>query len=248
MSSHYASVYPPEAPNGAADTMVLPAQAPDGQWMTPNVGINDAEALFHLRAGLNVAALGCRGMAYEQALIDNYNALQLQHKSAIAQAERYAIAGIARRTGTTGTAGRDRMGTKLYNYFAMPPVQRAFCPIAYRISGQVRSMNSTTLAAEAPALLRELETPFQTFYSAYARYQVDRKNWTTQNGAAGGAQLSQTAQYQEKLDAYKIAMGKYETDKKAYDVAYARWQSDAKACRAGDRTRCAASNVKVAQK
>ncbi len=241
--------YPPEAPNGASDTMVVPAKNADGFWMTPNIGISDGEALFHLRAGLNVAALACRGMAYEQALIDNYNALQIQHKAAIAQAERAATAGIAKRTGIAGNAGRDRMGTKLYNYFATPPVQKNFCPVAFRISGEVRTMNSAELTAKAPALLREIEAPFQSFYTAYAQYRADMKSWTAANGiSANGTRYSPTASYQAKIDAYKVAQAQYEVDKKAYTVAYAKWEADVKACRAGDRSRCAPPAVKVAQK
>ncbi len=241
--------YPPEAPNNASDNMVLPATSADGQWMTPNVGIGDGEALFHLRAGLNVAALGCRGMAYEQLLIDNYNALQIQHKSAIAQAERTATMAISRRTGIAGNSGRDRMGTKLYNYFATPPVQKTFCPVAYRISGVVRAMSSAELTAKAPDLLRQIDAPFQSFYSDYAQYKADMKSWVaTYGGTANGARFSPTASHQAKMDAYKLAQTKYEVDKKAYAVAYAKWEDDVKACRAGDRTRCAPPAVKVAKK
>jgi hypothetical protein len=241
--------YQPQAPGGAAPTMTLPARDASGAWQTPNSGIGDGEALFNLRAGLNVAALGCRGMAYEQDLIDNYNALQLQHKAAIAQAERNAIAGIGRRTGVGGNAGRDRMGTKLYNYFAMPPVQKAFCPVAYRVSQDVRRMSSAELTVKAPALLREIEAPFQQFYTAYAQYQIDLKRWTAAGGKVGAPSYAQqSAAYQKKMDDYKVAMAKYEADKKAYNIAYAQWQADAKACRAGDRSRCAKPKIQVASK
>jgi hypothetical protein len=230
--------YQPQAPGGAAPNMTLPARDAAGGWITPNSGISEGEALFNLRAGLNVAALGCRGMAYEQQLIDNYNALQLQHKAAIAQAERNAIAGIGRRTGVGGNAGRDRMGTKLYNYFAMPPVQKNFCPVAYRVSQDVRRMSSAELASKAPGLLREIEAPFQQFYTQYAQYQLDLQRWTANGGKIGSGSV-QTAAYQQKMAEYKVAMAKYEADKKAYSLAYAKWEADAKACRAGDRSRCA---------
>jgi hypothetical protein len=173
----------------------------------------------------------------------------VQHKSVIAQSEQFAIAQIARRTGTSGNAGRDRMGTKLYNYFAMPPVQKSFCPVAFRISGEVRRMSSTAFSANAPQLLRELDAPFQKFYTAYAQYQSDLKVWTAANGGkAGDARPAAKASYQNKMDAYKVALAQYERDKKAYTIAYAKWEADVKACRAGEQDRCAKSMIKIAQK
>ncbi len=232
--------YAPEPPGGAAPGMTLPARTTGGDWATPNQGVPAGEALFHVRAALNVAALGCRGMHYEQALIDNYNALQLQHKAAIAAAERAVIA-------SRGVAARDRLGTKLYNYFATPPVQAEFCPVAFSISKQVRGLDSLRLKDQAPRMLWELEQPFQRFYTAYSAYADDLKAWRLANGGAA-PRTAPSASYAKKKADYDAAMRKYEADKAAYAIAYKQWQEDVAACQRGDRARCAPVATQASRK
>jgi hypothetical protein len=51
----------PAPPQGAVAGMAIPARLPDGSYATPNAGLGAEAALWHVRTGLNVAALGCRG-------------------------------------------------------------------------------------------------------------------------------------------------------------------------------------------
>jgi hypothetical protein len=234
--------YQPEPPGGAAATLQLPANDGAGGWATPNRNVADVRALWHVRAALNVAAIGCRGQNAD-ALVENYNRLQLRHKAAIAASERAVISAMA------GTAARDKLATQLYNFFAMPPVQNEFCPVAFAISANIVTLPSAEVAQRAPEYLAQLDAPFQKFYTAYAVYKRDMKSWATNNaGRPVAERMAPSESYKQKMAAYTLAQEKYEADKRVYAVAYAKWQSDATACKAGDRKRCAQTVTTTAGK
>ncbi len=164
----------PFPPGSAATTQALPPRdMVSGGWITPNSNLGAEQSLWHMRIGLNVAALGCRGMAYEQALIDNYNAFQKVQQSNFIKAERVVIKELGAKTGTNGIAERDKLSTKLYNYYAQPPVQYDFCPVAYDVSTRALATPPAEILAFAQANLPLLEAPFQNFYSGFAKYQAD---------------------------------------------------------------------------
>jgi hypothetical protein len=159
----------PQAPGFAAPNLRLPQRDAEGGWMTPNRDLSGHTAFWNLKIALNVAAIGCRHAGSLQ-LISDYNNIIARHGGLIRTAEAAVIA-------RTGVAARDKMSTKLFNYFAQPPAQKEFCPVAGSIAKQVSGMDSATAVAEAPALLAELDRPFVNFYHAYARYQVDLAEW-----------------------------------------------------------------------
>ena len=64
----------PTMPAGAYPGMPIPAVGVDGSYFTPNRALSPAAAVWHLRAGLNVAALACRGPD-ETAVVARYNAV-----------------------------------------------------------------------------------------------------------------------------------------------------------------------------
>ena len=51
---------PPAPPSGASPNLHLPPRGSDGEFETPNRHLTSAEAIWHLRAALNVAALQCQ--------------------------------------------------------------------------------------------------------------------------------------------------------------------------------------------
>src|SRR3546814_20503530 len=77
-------------------------------------------------------------------------------------------------TGTNGIAARDKLSTKLFNYFAQPPAQRSFCSRANEIAQIVSSTPSAQVVEQAPANLAKLDEPFVDFYESYAKYQAER--------------------------------------------------------------------------
>jgi hypothetical protein len=170
----------PYPPNSAAPNLIIPVTDLNGRRLTPNVDLSPQQALWHLRIALNVAALNCRG-AEGPTLISNYGRFLTSNRAAIAASERWVIADQGRKTGTNGVAARDSLSTRLYNYFAQPPVLQRFCPIAFNISGLAAVEPTAGILPFSTQRLAEIDQPFVDFYAAYSRYQADLAIWQAQN-------------------------------------------------------------------
>ncbi len=151
--------------------------------MTPNIDLSPEQALWQLRIGLNVAALNCRG-PNDQILIDNYTRFLGNNRSAIAAAERWVIRDQGRKTGTNGISARDTLSTRLYNYFAQPPVLATFCPTAEAEAALAASEPSASILTFAATHLALLDQPFANFYAAYDQYRADLARWQALQPAA----------------------------------------------------------------
>lgn len=166
----------PQPPGFAAPTQQLPARGLDGKFITPNLGLTGDRAFWQLKIGLNVAAIGCRG-AMETTLVSAYNQIIKTHTRTIQSSEKKVIADLGKTSGTSGTAARDRLSTQLFNYFAQPPAQTAFCLRANEIAQVVATTPAAQLLTNAPAQLAELDAPFTQFYEAFAQWQIDAAAW-----------------------------------------------------------------------
>ncbi|WP_332819890.1 hypothetical protein [Sphingopyxis sp.] len=162
----------PQAPGFAAPNLRLPPRNAHGDYLTPNRDLAGHDAFWNLRIALNVAAIGCRGPASYQ-LIADYNRIIARHSPLIRSAETAVIARLGRETGTNGISTRDKVSTRLFNYFAQPPAQREFCRVAGSIAQQAGAMEAAPLLSMAPAMLAQLDQPFVDFYHAYERYEVE---------------------------------------------------------------------------
>jgi hypothetical protein len=151
--------------------------------MTPNVDLSPEQALWQLRIGLNVAALSCRG-PNEAALVNHYTTFLRTNQRAIAAAERWVIADQGRRNGSNGIAQRDALSTRLYNYFAQPPVKDGFCLRATQIMAAAAAEPTASILPFASTQLPILDQPFVEFYANYARYQADLAVWRSRQPAA----------------------------------------------------------------
>jgi hypothetical protein len=167
---------PPAPPPGAAPNLALPAVDADGNYETPNRHLNAAEAVWHLRAALNVAALGCRGPHGTQ-VVAAYNAMLNQHAAVFAKANDGVDASYRIRYGVRWLAARETDMTKTYNFFAQPPAQADFCPIAEAVLSEVADIRDEDMADFAAARMRALEAPFLNFYARYAAYRVAVADW-----------------------------------------------------------------------
>ncbi len=166
----------PYPPNQAAPNLIIPLTDVTGRRLTPNVDLTPEQALWQFRIGLNVAALNCRG-PNEAVLVANYSQFLTANRAAIARAERAVIAQFAAQTGTNGIAVRDSLSTRLYNYFAQPPVQQQFCPVATNLTALASVEPTATILTFAAMRLPELDQPFVDFYAAYSRFQADYVRW-----------------------------------------------------------------------
>ncbi len=152
-------IYVPAQPPFATAGIVAPPLLADGSYATPNRFVSPAAALWHLRAGLNVAALGCRGAA-DIALAPQYNALLATHRGELAAAQRALTAELG------GVAAYDAAMTRLYNYFAMPPAQPRFCAEAAAILAASAGVPAGSLGGFAQAALPGLDRPFAQVFAA----------------------------------------------------------------------------------
>ncbi|HEV7289041.1 hypothetical protein [Sphingomonas sp.] len=157
----------PRAPDGAAANLTIPTRLPDGSYATPNRSISAAAAAWHLRAAFNVAALNCN----DPALAPAYNQFLKAHRSAL-KAAHHAL------TREYGDASAfDPAMTRLYNYFAQPPVMAQFCATAAPLLHQVAALPAGELPAIAPAALAQIDRPFTDFYARYDAWRADLAAW-----------------------------------------------------------------------
>lgn len=158
----------PAAPAFAGyGTLAVPPRLADGSYATPNRGVSAAGAIWHLRAGLNVAALACRD-ADEAATAAAYNAFLSSHRAAFADAYRT----LGAEYGTT--AAFDAAMTALYNYYALPPARPGLCLAARRILAETALLPAGALPGFAPNALARLDAPYTTVFAAQEAWLAGR--------------------------------------------------------------------------
>jgi hypothetical protein len=121
---------------------------------TINSGVGEGEALWHLRAALNVAALGCGQGPAGAGIVARYNALLTERKAALATAYGAETARYGAERGAL-----DRHMTQLYNFFADPVAQRGFCAVAAQVADEVATVPADALPGFAATALTRLEQP-----------------------------------------------------------------------------------------
>lgn len=173
----------PLPPGNAAPTLRLPSRDANGEFVTPNRDLYGERAFWNVRIALNVAAIGCRG-ARAAALVADYNRLLAKHALLIRTSETQVIAGLARSEGGNGIAARDKLSTRLFNYFAQPPAQSEFCEQAAAVASELAEGSSDHAQLRATTLLTKLDQPFVDFYHAYDRYRVEHTAWRALTGPA----------------------------------------------------------------
>lgn len=156
---------PPPLPAGASPGMLVPAMRADGSYPTPNEGLSPAGALWHLRSGLNVAALACRGPD-EALTVARYNALLAAHAGPLGAAERRYAAEWRAAAGDWRDRYDDAM-TRLYNYWSQAPARPAFCAEAKAILAELAAVPPAALEGYAAQRLPALDRAFTDFYRAY---------------------------------------------------------------------------------
>lgn len=86
----------------------------------------EANAIWSLRAGLNVAALQCQFSPY-LATVRTYNDLLKHHSAELATAQATLIAHFKRYDGTRALNSFDQYSTRIYNSYSTLDAQISFC-------------------------------------------------------------------------------------------------------------------------
>jgi hypothetical protein len=113
----------------------------------PSALADPGEAVWHLRAGLNVAALSCKGRG-RTPVSGLYSRFLGRHKALLSG----AYAAEQRRYGKA----LDRHQTQLYNRFANQRSPAQFCAASASVAKRAAAMDSPALAANARRLLNEI--------------------------------------------------------------------------------------------
>ncbi len=161
--------------------------------ITPNRNLSREEYIWHLRSGLNVAALNCQGPVWGE-IAQNYNRYLQVHKSRLAQTNKAVDAEYVKRyRGQNALRVRDTHSTDLYNYFALPPVRAEFCDKSLAKSREIIAIPSTALPEYSFGALADLDAVFINFYNAFEKYKVDIVEWNARYGPQPLAQASAPA-------------------------------------------------------
>jgi len=94
----------------------------------------EANAVWNLRAGLNVAALQCQYSPY-LATVKTYNDLIKHHSAELAAAQATMLGHFKRYDGTRALNSFDQYTTRTYNSFSTLDAQYAFC-VAAAVAGR----------------------------------------------------------------------------------------------------------------
>ncbi len=165
--------------------VVPPPLGPDGRYRTINSGIDPIQTEWHVRAALNVAAIGCRGAA-DTALVNAYNSMLTSQKAELARANT-TVENKFRAAGGDWQSAHYAYMTRLYNFFSQPAAKAEFCTVADRLAPQASAPASGFQAFAAQAL-PALEAPFLDTYRQVDAYKLALAQWqagqTTQLAAA----------------------------------------------------------------
>jgi hypothetical protein len=118
-----------------------------------------AEALWKMRAALNVAALQCQ---YNPSLkvVDNYNQFVKRHNSELESARTTMEGSYRRRFGKAWAGQFDRYNTRTYNSFSATGVQVAYCNKMGEVGTKSLALEPGTLMAYAEATVPEIRAIF----------------------------------------------------------------------------------------
>ncbi|WP_343528773.1 hypothetical protein [Sphingomonas sp.] len=152
-------------PPGATPGMRIPALLPDGNYATPNRSLTSAATIWHLRSGLNVAALACRG-ADEGQIVTRYNTMLTVQRINLAAVEKRYSAEYQSQGGDWRDRYDDAM-TRLYNFFSITPVRRGFCAAADEVLADISVAPAEAFDLKAAERLEKLNAPFIAFFRAY---------------------------------------------------------------------------------
>ncbi|MFQ3595195.1 MAG: hypothetical protein SNJ63_03680 [Sphingomonadaceae bacterium] len=120
--------------------------------------LSPLETVWHVRAGLNVAALGCQALE-GPGIVADYNAFLKRDAGVLKSAY---DATVARYQGQGGAWQKalDTDMTRLYNHFSSPPVHVAYCDAAVAVLREALATPEDQLVAWAPGALAALDRPF----------------------------------------------------------------------------------------
>lgn len=171
----------PVPPEWAAPNLNYKPLGADGLRVSVNRSISPAQTTWNLRSGFNVAALNCRNPKHAEILV-NYRTFLKSLAKPLRAANAKIDAEWRAQYGAGFVKHREKYMTEVYNHFAVPPVQPAFCDAALAMSYETKKIKAVELNAFAARTLPSLEIVFDDFYRRYDQYKLDMAAWESKWG------------------------------------------------------------------
>ncbi len=183
---------------GAVGSMVIPRLGADGVRETVNANLTTAQTTWNLRSALNVAALNCLETQHA-GILPNYKTFLQAHSRDLRTVNRALAREFREKHGSGYRDVQDSYMTQVYNYFALPPVQDAYCDMALTISNELALVPKGSLETFSLMALPRIEGVFEDFFSSYEQYRVDLAAWDARY--AGTVSAPTTSRYRAYLGA-----------------------------------------------
>jgi hypothetical protein len=168
-----------EQPSG---TLITPPKDAAGVRQTVNVGASPMQRTWNLRSAYNVAALNCREPQHA-AIVVNYRAFLKKHVRGLTAANRAVDSEFRARHGAGFVRHREAYMTKVYNFYALPPIIPAFCNAALAMSADATTVKIGTLNAFSTTALPNLDIVIIDFYNRYDQWKIDGAEWDAKYAA-----------------------------------------------------------------
>jgi hypothetical protein len=184
----------PVPPEWASPNLAYRPMGADGLRVSVNRNISQAQTTWNLRSAYNVAALNCRNPKHAEVLV-NYRTFLKAHAKTLKATNAKIDAEWRAKHGAGFVKHREKYMTEVYNHFAVPPVQPAFCDAALAMSKDAKLVKSANLNAFAATALPSIEIVFDDFYKRYDQYRLDMAAWETKWGkdAVPGSRVLESA-------------------------------------------------------
>jgi hypothetical protein len=114
-----------------------------------------ANAIWNLRAALNIAALQCQYLP-QLATVATYNSILRQHASELDAARRTMLAHFKRYDGAKAQNSFDQYTTRTYNSYSTLDAQKAFCEASAKAGQEVITLPAGGLKEAAVRLVPEI--------------------------------------------------------------------------------------------
>ena len=152
----------PVPPLGAPANIVVPPLGVDGKRVTTNAGLNPDQIVWNMRSALNVAALDCNDPQYAE-IQASYRTFLRTHARRLTTANRGVDTGFRARFGAAFVRQRETYLTRVYNFYAFPPVLSKFCDATLLVMRDLPPVTSLQLHNFAALSMPKLDQVYEDF-------------------------------------------------------------------------------------
>lgn len=171
----------PYPPMGAPAGLAIPPPQADGTRFTVNSNLTTAQTVWNLRSAYNVAALNCLKSKHT-AILSGYSSFLKTHAKTLKAVNRDLDRKFRAAHRSKYIRMREAYQTRVYNFFALPPVIPALCDAALALSQDLVMVAPGQLEGFAPTALARFDGVYQKFFASFDQYKADLAAWEERYG------------------------------------------------------------------